>query len=129
MIDFRYCRYSLGAVIALALLAGCAAGPQPLSGDSIAAIVASPDRNAADRITDIRRRPAQMLAFVGVRPGMVALDVSAARGYTTELIARAVGPAGKVYGQNPPPRAAGSAPPAPPAQPEGAAAPPPPVAP
>src|SRR2546423_124598 len=32
---------------------------------------------------------------------MVALDVSAAGGYTTELIARAVGPSGRVYGQTP----------------------------
>ena len=51
---------------------------------------------------------------------MVALDVSAAGGYTTELLARAIGPTGRVYGQSPPrdPKR----PPAP-AQPEGAAAP------
>jgi predicted methyltransferase len=103
---------------ASALLTGCA-GPGTLSQDKIAAIVATPDRAPADRINDIRRKPADMLAFVGVRPGMVAMDVSAARGYTTELIARAVGPSGKVYGQNPP-RVEGRAPPA---QPEGAAAP------
>ena len=40
-----------------------------------------------------------MLAFIGVRPGMAALDISAGGGYTTELIARAVGPAGRVYAQ------------------------------
>ena len=110
---------------ALALLAGCAAPPPTLSTDRIAAIVASPDRAAADRINDVRRKPADMLAFIGVRPGMVALDVSAARGYTTELIARAVGPTGKVYGQNAP-RVEGRAPPA---QAEGAAAPAAPAAP
>jgi predicted methyltransferase len=108
------------ALFAAAFLAACA-GPQPLPQDRIAAIVASPDRSAADRINDVRRKPAEMLAFIGVRPGMVAMDVSAARGYTTELIARAVGPAGKVYGQSAP-RAEGRAPPA---QREGAAAPPP----
>ena len=74
-----------------ALLGACASPPS-LPGESIAAIVGSPDRTAADRINDIRRKPADMLAFIGVRPGMVALDVSAGRGYTTELIARAVGP-------------------------------------
>lgn len=105
---------------ALALLAGCASAPPMLSADRIAAIVASPDRHAADRTNDVRRKPAQMLAFIGVRPGMTALDVSAGRGYTTELIARAVGPGGKVYGQTPPPRSPNRAPPA---QPEGAAAP------
>ncbi|MEO5669248.1 MAG: hypothetical protein ABIR26_01035, partial [Ramlibacter sp.] len=111
---------------ALALTAGCATGPSTLLNEQIAAIVASPDRSAADRTNDIRRKPTDMLAFIGVRPGMVALDISAARGYTTELVARAVGPTGKVYGQNRPP---GSANRPPPAQPEGAAAPPPAVAP
>ncbi|MBC7604304.1 MAG: class I SAM-dependent methyltransferase [Ramlibacter sp.] len=103
-----------------ALLAACA-GPQVLSGERIASIVASPDRAQADLANDVRRKPADTLAFIGVRPGGTALDVSAARGYTTELIARAVGPTGKVYGQNRP-RVEGPAAP-PPAQPEGAAAP------
>ena len=112
------------ASIAILLLGGCASHSS-LSPQAIAAIVASPDRHAADRTNDIRRKPAEMLTFIGVRPGMVALDVSAGRGYTTELIARAVGPGGKVYGQTPPPRDAGRAPPA---QAEGAAAPRPPAA-
>ena len=43
-----------------------------------------------------------MLAFIGIRPGIVALDLSAAGGYTTELLARAIGPSGTVYGQSQP---------------------------
>jgi len=93
----------------------------PITRERIAEIVASPDRSDADRTNDRRRRPELMLAFIGVRSGMVAMDLSAGGGYTTELIARAVGPGGKVYGQ--------SAPPDPnrpkPAAPEGGAAPPP----
>ena len=86
------------------LLAGCASTqPSSVSRERIAAIVASPDRSAADRTNDVRRKPAEMLAFIGVRQGMVALDISAAGGYTTELIARAVGPTGRVYGQTPRP--------------------------
>jgi predicted methyltransferase len=112
------------SIAALAFLGGCASQPQTLSSEKIAAIVSAPDRAPADRINDVRRKPADMLAFIGVRPGMMALDVSAARGYTTELIARAVGPTGKVYGQNAP-RVEGRTPPA---QPEGAAAPAAPVA-
>jgi len=61
--------------------------------------VASPDRSEADRTNDLRRKPEQMLAFIGIRPGIVALDLSAAGGYTTELLARAIGPSGTVYGQ------------------------------
>ena len=89
-----------GGVVGGFLLGGCAA-PQPagLSNERIAQIVASPERSDADRTNDERRKPVAMLSFIGVREGMVALDVSAAGGYTTELIARAVGPTGRVYGQ------------------------------
>ncbi|MBE7938988.1 MULTISPECIES: class I SAM-dependent methyltransferase [Ramlibacter] len=83
------------------LLAACAgAPPAPMAWDSV---VAAPDRSDADRATDARRKPALMLAFTGVRPGMQVLDISAARGYTSELLARAVGPGGRVYAQSPRP--------------------------
>ena len=90
-----------------------------VSSDQILQILASPDRSAADRTNDRRRKPEQMLGFIGIHPGMVALDLSAAGGYTTELLARAIGPTGKVYGQSRPPRDPGSPPVAPPAAPEG----------
>jgi predicted methyltransferase len=118
----RFMRVACAGAAAAALLAACANSPSTLPPDRIAAIVASPDRAAADRVNDVRRKPADMLAFIGVRSGITALDVSAARGYTTELVARAVGPGGKVYGQNPPPRDPNAMRPA---QPEGASAPPP----
>jgi len=64
------------------------------------AIVASPDRADADRQVDQRRQPAKMLAFTGVRTGMKVLDMEASAGYSTELLARAVGPTGTVYAQD-----------------------------
>ena len=64
------------------------------------AIVASPDRSDADRQTDQRRAPAKMLAFAGVKTGMKVMDIEANAGYSTELLARAVGPTGKVYAQD-----------------------------
>jgi predicted methyltransferase len=88
-----------------------------LSPEQIARVVASPDRSEADRINDRRRKPEQILAFIGIRPGIVALDLSAAGGYTTELLARAIGPSGKVYGQSQPPDASRT--PTPAAAPEG----------
>lgn len=99
---------SLTAALAGAAAFAVCAGPAtaPLSAQQVAAIVASPDRSDADRVNDRRRKPEQMLAFIGVRPGMVALDLVAAGGYTSELLARAVGPSGRVYAQ-------GSAPPRP----------------
>jgi predicted methyltransferase len=109
------------ALAAMAGLAACASSP---AAPDYAAIVAAPDRSAADRTNDVRRKPAELLAFTGVRPGMVVADISAARGYTSELLARAVGAGGKVYAQNPPRGPART----PPAQPEGMAAPAPAVA-
>jgi predicted methyltransferase len=104
MASYMTVRRSL--VLAAAVLAACQStipASGPISRERIAEIVASPDRSAADRSNDIRRKPEPMLAFIGVRPGMTALDVSAGGGYTTELVARAVGPTGKVYGQSAPP--------------------------
>ncbi len=66
----------------------------------IQAIVDAPDRSEADRKLDAGRHPAEMLAFFGVRPGMRVAELMAGGGYTTELLARAVGPSGVVYGQN-----------------------------
>lgn len=65
-----------------------------------AAIVAAPDRTEADRDLDAGRRPAELLAAIGLEPGDRVADLMAGGGYTTELLARAVGPQGQVYGQN-----------------------------
>lgn len=102
-------------LLALMLLAS-AAQAQTLSTAEIKAIVASPDRSAADRTNDQRRHPEDILAFIGPRPGLIALDVSAGGGYTTELLARSIGPTGKVYGQS---RARPATPPPAPAAREG----------
>ncbi|VTU21426.1 putative methyltransferase [Variovorax sp. PBL-H6] len=101
------CARGLLAVALLASLIGCAISDRSsaaptLSRDRIAQIVASPDRSAADRTNDIRRHPVDMLAFIGIKSGWTALDVSTGGGYTTELLARAIGPSGTVYAQSPP---------------------------
>jgi len=68
----------------------------------IADIVAAPDRSKADRALDGGRKPGQLLAFFGVKPGMRVAELGAGTGYTSELLARAVGKDGVVYAQNPP---------------------------
>ncbi len=85
------------------MVAGCAgtgerATPARAQAD---AIVAGADRSEADRRNDVRRKPAEMLSFIGLRPGMSVLDISAGGGYTSELLARAVAPNGRVYAQTP----------------------------
>jgi predicted methyltransferase len=129
MHSFTQCALRAVGLSILAAAAGCASPTAPSSSPALAAqqvaqIVASPDRSAADRTNDQRRKPEQMLAFIGVRPGMVALDLSAGGGYTTELLARAVGPRGAVYGQSQPRNPNQP----PPAAPEGGSAPPRPAA-
>ena len=59
------------------------------------------DRSEADRALDAGRFPAETLAFFGIRTGMRVAELGAGGGYTTELLARVVGPTGRVYGQNP----------------------------
>ena len=92
----------------------------PLSREQIAAIVDSPDRTAADRTNDLRRHPVDLLTFIGAKPGWTALDVSTGGGYTTELLARVIGPTGLVWAQSRPRNPAAT--PVVPAQPEGGTA-------
>ena len=68
----------------------------------ITAAINSPDRPAADKALDAGRRPDQILAFYGIKPGMKIADIFAGGGYMTELYARIVGPNGTVYSQNGP---------------------------
>jgi predicted methyltransferase len=65
-------------------------------------IVAAPDRTDRDRSMDAHRKPAEMLEFFGVSPGMRVAELGAGGGYSTELFARAVGRTGTVYAQDSP---------------------------
>ncbi len=65
-----------------------------------AALLKAEDRSEQDRALDPGRRPAELLAFAGVRSGMHVAELGAGTGYTSELLARAVGRDGRVYAQN-----------------------------
>lgn len=99
---FRFPSPVARALLALGVLAGCA-GTSGLGPADYAAIVAAPDRSGADRKTDERRDPVKLFAFTGIGPGMRVLEMGAGGGYTAEMLARAVGPQGKVYAQDQPP--------------------------
>lgn len=112
-------------VTAVAALTACStltpassSGVPPLNRLEITQLLSSSTRSESDRQTDARRQPDRLLAFIGVAPAMRVLDLSAGGGYTTELLARAVGPAGRVYGQSAPRNPDVT----PPAAPEGGAA-------
>jgi predicted methyltransferase len=93
-------RRAAGLFICAMLAASSALAQHGSKAPDYEAIVASPDRSEADRQADQRRQPAKMLAFADVTSGMKVLDMEANAGYSTELIARAVGPTGVVYAQD-----------------------------
>jgi predicted methyltransferase len=90
-------RTAAALAISLAILASISAAPT--RAQDYQAIVALPDRSDADRQTDKRRDPVDLLTFAGAKTGWKVLDMGANAGYSTELMARSVGPTGKVYAQ------------------------------
>src|SRR6185503_13076602 len=64
---------------------------------AITAAVADAGRPAADKERDANRKPAETVAFAGVKPGMTIAELGPGRGYYTRILARAVGSTGKVY--------------------------------
>lgn len=84
------------------LLAGAAAGTAvsakaPPGALAPAAAVADPARADANRKMDDGRKPLEVLAFAGFKPGEVVADWGAGGGYYSEMIADVVGPKGRVY--------------------------------
>ena len=73
-----------------------------LDTDALRRALAAPDREVTDFVRDPARKPVEVLQFLGVEPGMRILDLYAAGGYYTFILARAVGPGGHVYAQNTP---------------------------
>ena len=80
---------TLPCASALLCPAACvfAADPTPIEKS-----IASPERTDADRERDERDKPAEVMAFAGVKPGMTVADIFAGGGYYTELLAGVVGP-------------------------------------
>jgi predicted methyltransferase len=62
----------------------------------IAAAVAAPGRPAAATALDASRKPAEVLAFLGLKSGDKVADIMTGTGYWAEIIAPAVGKKGKV---------------------------------
>jgi predicted methyltransferase len=64
------------------------------------AAVANESRPDADRARDAGRKPAEVLAFLGIEPGMTVLDMFSGGGYYAEIISHLVGPEGQVIAQS-----------------------------
>lgn len=66
-----------------------------------AALAAAEGRSDEDKARDASRKPAEVLAFLGMKPGDSVLDLIASGGWYSVAAAIATGPEGKVYAQNP----------------------------
>lgn len=66
----------------------------------IKAAIAAPDRTDKDRALDAGRKPGEVFAFFKLAPGQKVGELFAGPGYSTELMARILGPAGTLYAQN-----------------------------
>ena len=86
------------ALISVGLvIGGCATTSMPDATAAIAAAVADSIRPAADTARDAARKPAEIVAFAGVKPGDVEAEYLPGGGYYTRIISRTVGPEGHVY--------------------------------
>jgi len=98
-------RLILGAgLAALALAIAGNATASPKLPKAIAAAVADPARPATDRERDADRKPAECVAFAGLKPGQSVVDLIPGGGYFTRIFSAVVGPKGHVYAVAPPKR-------------------------
>jgi predicted methyltransferase len=94
----NYGKSALSAVVTLAacLLGAAACAAPAATQPNAAAIVADTSRPEADRALDASRHPAELLAFLKIRPGDTVADIWPGD-YWDRLFAEAVGPKGTVY--------------------------------
>lgn len=93
-----------GSLMLLAAALWLGSSPQARAdGASVAEVearLAAGSRPEQDRARDAGRKPAEVVVFLGIEPGMTVIDLIAAGGYYTEVLSWTVGPEGKVYSQN-----------------------------
>ena len=82
-------RASAVVLLAVPLVAAQATG--------FAVLLASSERPDADKARDADRKPAELMAFAGVRPGVKIAELAPGGGYFTRLLTLAVGPNGHIF--------------------------------
>jgi predicted methyltransferase len=86
-----------GVLAAAAAHASRAEPAHATNAAAISAAIADQARPASDRARDADRKPAETLAFAGLKPGDRVADYAAGGGYFTRLFAGVVSPTGHVY--------------------------------
>lgn len=85
---------------AILSLAACSAQPSrhPVSGRLIAPVMGAAGAAWLERAErEPEERPSLAVRLLRIGPGQTVADIGAGTGYYTELLARAVGPSGRVY--------------------------------
>lgn len=90
-------RYHTIALAAGLLMSTIGHGATPAIPDYIQKAVADAARPATDTQRDVNRKPAEVLAFAGVKPGDKVGELLPGRGYFTQLFCRIVGDNGQVH--------------------------------
>ncbi len=89
------------AALAMGALLVTAVPATAAPADVRAAVAATSERMAENIARDAGRKPAEVLAFLGLQRGMDVLDPFGGNRYWTEIIAPAVGPTGSVTAWQP----------------------------
>ncbi len=87
--------------ISTLILLGWATASSAWDAADLSVALSSAERSETDKGRDEARKPAEVIVFAGVEPGMAVLDVMAASGWYSEVLATAVGVEGTVYADNP----------------------------
>jgi predicted methyltransferase len=97
---------SVSSAIAVVLLlsTGGAEAAAPKVPAAVSAAVADAGRPQADKDKDSGRKPAESVAFAGIKKGDKVADMLAGGGYFTRIFSKVVGDSGKVYATSFPPR-------------------------
>jgi predicted methyltransferase len=87
---------SLAGIVAVRW-AGSSFAQSPAIPDFLSSAIGNPARPDADRKVDAARKPGELLAFAGLKPGDKVLELVPGGGYFTRIFSSAVGPQGHVY--------------------------------
>ena len=93
---------AIAVVLLLSTTAGYAAAPKVPA--AVSAAVADTARPKADTDRDSGRKPAESVAFAGIKSGDKVADLLAGGGYFTRIFSKVVGDKGVVYATSFPPR-------------------------
>lgn len=91
-------KWMMAAAAAVAL---AASGAQAATPANIAAALADKARPESEVARDAARKPGELLAYAGVKPGDKVVDLVMGGGYFTRLLSVAVGPKGEVIAYQP----------------------------